>query len=108
MIATVVAHGKELIEAALGKTTVVLRARRARPSSWEFRARRLIQRSVLRNRQASLQDGLNPGNETHRSGFIAFRCSRLEANSEQDSVALTSPDSADSSAFAEKPASFSP
>jgi len=43
-ITTVVAHEKDLIETALAKAMVASLARRVRPPSWVFRARRLNQR----------------------------------------------------------------
>jgi formate hydrogenlyase transcriptional activator len=46
LIASVVAHEKELIEAALAKSNGRVRTRRVRPPSWEFRARRLNQNSA--------------------------------------------------------------
>jgi Bacterial regulatory protein, Fis family len=105
LTATVVAHEKELIEAALAESN----GRIAGPSG--AAAKLGIPRQTLSQRSAaSVSTSIASGrSKTHRTNsHIRLHCLSLLAlrsQCEHDSVALISPDAADSSAFAEKSAS---
>src|SRR6266852_5548844 len=90
------------------KATVASRARGVQPKAWEFRARRLNQRSAA-SASTSIASGRSKPREIDSQ--IRLHCLSLLALRRQrrtKSVAVPSPDCADSSAYAEKSASFPP